>query len=97
MKSLQDAFYNWLSIKVVSDARPLDVSAVETTELFATILRDEHGVSNIAITKDDERWYFIDYVKDGEQQSMKFPIDLIDVMLKQIEAEPEKFKIFPEE
>jgi hypothetical protein len=96
MKSLQDALYNWLSIKVVSDARPLDLSAVETTELFDNILREEHGLKNILVKK-DERWYIVQYEKDGEEKVSKFPIELIDVMLTQIEAEPDKFKIFPEE
>ena len=30
MGSLQDAIYNWLTIKVVADARPNDLAAVET-------------------------------------------------------------------
>lgn len=90
MKSLQDALYNWLSIKVVSDARPKDISAVETTEMFAAILKEEHGLSDVRVEKDFERWYFVHYVKDGEAQSMKFPIDLIDVMLNQIEADQER-------
>lgn len=80
----------------MSDARPLDLSAVETTELFAAILKDEHGLSDVRVEKDNERWYFVHYMKDGEAQSMRFPIDLIEVILNQIEAEPDKFKIFPE-
>ena len=96
MKSLQDALYNWLSIKVVSDVRPLDQSAVETTELFETILIEEHRVSNMIVTK-DERWYTIQYEKDGEKSSAKFPIDFIEGMLTQILQEPDKFKIFPSE
>lgn len=94
MKSLQDALYNWLSIKVVRDVRPLDLSAVETTELFETILKDEHGVSNMLVSK-DERWYTIQFEKDGEEKSSKFPIDFIEVVLNQIMLEPDKFKIFP--
>ncbi|MGJ7923105.1 hypothetical protein [Neobacillus sp. LXY-4] len=96
MKSLQDALYNWLSIKVVSDERPDDLSAIETTELFETILTMEHGINNIHVSK-DERMYFVQYEKDGEEKISQFPIEYIEVMLNQIKAEPDKWKIYPNE
>ena len=40
MKSLQDAIYNWLTIKIVSDARPDDTAALETTQMFEQILAE---------------------------------------------------------
>ena len=96
MKSLQDALYNWLTIKVVSDARPDDGPAKETTTLFEEILTDEYGVKNIQVSK-DERMYSLQFEKDGEERSSKFPIELIEVMLNQIQSEPEKFKIIRKE
>ena len=34
MKSFKMRLYNWLTIKVVSDARPDDIAATETEEMF---------------------------------------------------------------
>ena len=42
MNSLQDTLYNWLSIKVVSDMRPADTAAQETTEMFQGMLEKEY-------------------------------------------------------
>jgi hypothetical protein len=96
MKSLQDALYNWLTIKVVSDERPEDGPAKETTAFFAEILTDEFGVK-VQTVKKDERMYTIEFLRDGNLQQSKFPIDLIDVMLNQIKREPEKFKNYLDE
>lgn len=94
MKSLQDALYNWLTIKVVSDERPEDSSAVETTELFEAMLIEDFKLKNIEVTK-DEVMYYVQYEQDGETKKSRFPIELIEVMLMQIKAEPEKFKNYP--
>jgi hypothetical protein len=96
VKSLQDALYNWLTIKVVSDERPEDFPAVETKELFEDILITEHGLKNIQVLK-DERMYIVNYEKAGEEKISRFPIELIEVMLNQIKDEPEKFQIYPKE
>ncbi|MCQ6275123.1 hypothetical protein JMM81_09130 [Bacillus sp. V3B] len=95
MKSVQDAIYNWLTIRVVCEERPGDLAAVETEEMFWTILEDEHGLSNVTIDK-DEVMYYITYMKDGESSKARFPRELIDVMINQINEEPEKYKIYPE-
>ena len=42
MKSVQDTLYNWLTIKVVCDARPDDTAAKETLNLFEEMLTDDH-------------------------------------------------------
>lgn len=94
MKSLQDALYNWLTIKVVSDERPEDSSAVETTELFTAILVEDFGLKDIEVSK-DEVMYYVHYEQDGEIKKSRFPIELIEVMLIQMKAEPEKFKNYP--
>ena len=47
MKSVQDSLYNWLTIKVVSDARPEDIAATETEEMFLSILTEEHGITDL--------------------------------------------------
>jgi hypothetical protein len=94
MKSLQDALYNWLTIKIVANARPDDYAAIDTYELFDQILKEEHKVSDISIQKDDVM-YYLTYSKDGEQHKARFPIELIDVMHDQIEQEPERYKNYP--
>ncbi|QFT88720.1 hypothetical protein FIU87_08695 [Bacillus sp. THAF10] len=91
MRSIQDTLYNWLTIKVVSEARPEDTSARETTALFKGILYEDHQLSNIEVTKDD-LMYFVEYDKDGERHKVRFPIELIDVMLEQMLDEPEKYQ-----
>lgn len=91
MKSLQDALYNWLSIKVVCDARPDDTAAKETVEMFLTILENEHHVSNIGVTKHEEM-YLVTFQKNGENGSHRFPIDLIDCMIDSINENPERYK-----
>ncbi|MCL6573886.1 MAG: hypothetical protein K6T88_19755, partial [Bacillus sp. (in: Bacteria)] len=60
MKSLQDTLYNWLTIKVVCDARPDDTAARDTLDLFEEMLTVEHHLSNIEI-KTDEIMYYVSY------------------------------------
>ncbi|KAA0548079.1 hypothetical protein FZW96_10130 [Bacillus sp. BGMRC 2118] len=96
MSSLQDTLYNWLTIKVVADVRVDDMAAQDTVKLFYDVLTEEHGISEIAV-KRDEHMYEVFYVLQGEQKKTRFPVELIDVMLEQMEAEPEKFINYPKE
>jgi hypothetical protein len=96
MKSLQDAIYNWLTIKIVSDARPDDTAAVETTQLFENILAEEHKVQSHEM-KRDALMYYVTVVQEGESKEYRFPRDLIEVMLDQIRQEPDKYVNYPEE
>ena len=94
MKSLQDAIYNWLTIKVVSDARPDDTAAKDTSDLFLEILTNEHHLSGIEVTT-DETFYYVSYLLDGESQKKRFPIEVIEFFLEQINKEPEKYENYP--
>jgi hypothetical protein len=94
MKSLQDALYNWLTIKVVADARPDDEAAQETEAFFAEILKNDFQVTHIEVSK-DEVMYLIKFQKDNEPKTVRFPVELIDVMLEQINREPEKYINYP--
>ncbi|MCA1029916.1 hypothetical protein LCL95_02570 [Bacillus timonensis] len=96
MQSLQDALYNWLTIKVVAEARPDDQAAQETYELFTEILTEEHTIKEVNVSKDDVM-YYVSYEKDNETKKARFPIELIDVMHDQMEQEPEKFQNYPSE
>jgi hypothetical protein len=94
MKSLQDALYNWLTIKVVADARPDDQAARETESFFAAILKNDFQITNLHITK-DKAMYLITFEKDDQQKTARFPVELIEVMLEQINSEPEKYANYP--
>lgn len=96
MKSLQDAIYNWLTIKIVSDARPDDTAARETAELFEKILAEEHEVESHEM-KRDALMYYVTVQQGGNTKEYRFPRDLIEVMLDQIRQEPDKYVNYPEE
>ncbi|WHY87944.1 hypothetical protein QNH39_08945 [Neobacillus novalis] len=96
MKSLQDALYNWLTIKVVCDARPEDSAAKETLEFFDDMLTNQHHVSNIETTT-DEMMYYLSYQQGEEIKKARYPRELIEIMLDQINNEPEKYENYPTE
>lgn len=91
MQSLQDTLYNWLTIKVVCDARPADTAAKDTRILFEQLLHEQHHIEIIAVRK-EEPFYFVEFRRGSEKKTDRFPIELIEVMLEQINAEPEKYK-----
>ncbi|NRD78733.1 hypothetical protein HPT25_15330 [Bacillus sp. BRMEA1] len=93
MTSLHDVLYNWLTIKVVCDARPEDTAAKETLDHFDKILHSEYEVEKIDITKDDVM-YFLSYQHKEEEKKTRFPRELIEIMLNQINKEPEKYVNF---
>ncbi|MCM3568760.1 hypothetical protein [Neobacillus mesonae] len=90
MRSVQDVIYNWLTIKVVCDERPDDTAALETKDHFEEVLSSEYKVSNIKITKDDSM-YYVSYELGDESKKTRFPRELIEIMLNQINQEPEKY------
>ncbi len=94
MKSLQDTLYNWLTIKVVCDARPDDSAAKETKDLFEKALSEDLGVTDIEVNKEDPM-YFVSYTINGEQKKQRYPIELIDIMLNQINENPERYENLP--
>jgi hypothetical protein len=94
MKSLQDTLYNWLTIKVVCNERPDDTAAVDTEKMFLDMLTDDHGVSNIEI-ETDEVMYYLHYDHNGERKKSRYPRELIEIMLNQINEDPEKYENYP--
>ncbi|MEH7483614.1 hypothetical protein V7157_21615 [Neobacillus drentensis] len=93
MKSVQDTLYNWLTIKVVCDARPDDTAARDTLILFEEMIADLQ-LSNIEVTKDDVM-YYVSYQQGVETKKTRYPQELIEVMLNQINQEPEKYENYP--
>lgn len=95
MKSVQDTLYNWLTIKVVVDERPDDTAAVDTEKMFYDMLVEDQGIQNIEVTT-DAVMYYVHYDLDGERKSNRFPRELIEVMLNQINESPERYENYPE-
>ena len=95
MKSLQDTLYNWLTIKVVVDERPDDTAAVDTERMFYDMLVEDQGIQNIEVTT-DAVMYYVHYDLGGERKSNRFPRELIEVMLNQINESPERYANYPE-
>lgn len=95
MKSVQDSLYNWLTIKVVSDARPEDLAATETEEMFLRILKEEHGITDLIINKEEE-FYDLSYRLKDESKTTRFPRELVEGMLEQINESPDRYKIYPQ-
>lgn len=87
---LQDAVYNWLTIKVVAQARPDDTAAQETEQFFADLLREDHAMDQIAFTKEDDV-YTVTCTANNESRTFRFPAELIEAMLDQINREPDKY------
>ncbi|UOY93774.1 hypothetical protein MUG87_06550 [Ectobacillus sp. JY-23] len=91
MRSIQDALYNWLTIKTVAEARPDDEAAKETYALFADMLFHEHGVTETKLEKYEEM-YMVYYTAHGLEKTARFPSELIDCYVEQMEREPQKFQ-----
>jgi hypothetical protein len=95
MMSLQDKLYNWLTIKVVVDARPEDTAARDTMNMFEQLLADENDIQSPEVTMDEDM-YYIEVKSNEQQKTYRFPRELIEVMLNQISDEPEKYVNYPE-
>ena len=95
MNSIQDAIYNWLTIKAVCEERPEDKAARETENMFLAILEEDYKVSDIMIKVDDVM-YHVSYMKDSERFKTRFPKELIEVMINQINDSPEKYVNYPD-
>ncbi|EMA6341313.1 hypothetical protein ACO11K_001155 [Bacillus cytotoxicus] len=80
MHSVQDALYNWLTIKIIVEARPDDIAAQETYELFHNILYEDHQLKNVKVEKREEM-YIVTYEKEKEMGYARFPLELIDCFI----------------
>jgi hypothetical protein len=96
LKTLKDALYNWLTIKIVCNARPDDTAAKETTDLFEEILLSQHGVTEMEISE-DKTMYHVSYKHEGEIKKDRFPIVLAEITLNFIEENPERYENYPDE
>lgn len=84
---LKDALFNWLQIKVVSEARPEDKAALDTYQFFSEILREDHHVTDPVASKEEDQ-YVVRYLREGKEEMETFDAYLVDLLLMQIESEP---------
>lgn len=88
---LEDALFNWLQIKVVSEARPNDRSAKDTLNFFTDIISEDHQVTQMEYSK-DATMYTLRYTVGDARKLQMYPIELVEQLLEAIENEP-KFNI----
>ena len=96
MNSLMDAVYNWLTIRIVYDARPEDTAARDTVHLFEQTLEADHGVDRYSYEKKDG-WYTVVFTKDGNADELRFREEMVEIMLKQVLSHPERYQQLPSE
>jgi hypothetical protein len=85
---LQDALFNWLQMKIVSDARPLDGAAKETLDFFGIILTEDHHLSEIDAGIEDETKLYIRYNVNGESTKQSFDRERAEQLLTDINSNP---------
>lgn len=85
---LQDALFNWLQIKMVADARPDDRAAADTVDFFATILREDHHMTEFDIVLVDNTMVHINYVIDGKAKKQMVPRESAEQLLHDIRSNP---------
>jgi hypothetical protein len=85
---LQDALFNWLQIKVVSEARVDDHAAKDTLDFFEQILSEDHLLSDFQVTQTDETKYHVQYTQEGEIKQKQFDRERIDQLLTDINSNP---------
>ena len=86
---LGDAFFNWLQMHIVSQARPDDEAAKETLDFFALILREDHGVHNLTILpEEDHTRIWFGYEQAGEYHRHCFDRESAEKLLDDINSNP---------
>ncbi|MFE5319899.1 hypothetical protein ACFQ88_14430 [Paenibacillus sp. NPDC056579] len=84
---LEDAFFNWLQMKIVSEARPDDRAAEDTRLFFEEILREDHSVTSYQITDDDSK-IVITYQIGEEVKKLQFEKEYAEQLLTDINSNP---------
>jgi hypothetical protein len=85
---LQDALFNWLQMKIVSDARPDDGAAKETLDFFGIILTEDHLLSEVVVGNENEDKLYIQFVQDGESRKQLFDRERAEQLLTDINSNP---------
>ncbi|MDB5052298.1 MAG: hypothetical protein JWM44_348 [Bacilli bacterium] len=85
---LQDALFNWLQMKIVSDARPDDGAAKETLDFFAQILSEDHKLTRFDVSDKDETMIYIQFETDGTSKRQMFDRERAEQLLTDINSNP---------
>jgi hypothetical protein len=85
---LQDALFNWLQMKIVSDARPEDGAAKETLDFFGIILSEDHHLSEVTVGVEDKSKLYIEFLIDGERKKQLFDRERAEQLLTDINSNP---------
>jgi hypothetical protein len=85
---LQDALFNWLQIKIVSDARPEDGAAKETLGFFEQILTEDHKLTSFSISGSDETMLYVQYEVDGKSKKQMIDRERAEQLLTDINSNP---------
>lgn len=83
----RDALFNWLQIQIVWNARPNDASAKDTAKFFQTMLEEDHQITELKLEK-QETMYEIHYQQSGDEQTISFPAEMAEKLLRDITEEP---------
>lgn len=87
--NLQDTFFNWLQMHIVSEARPSDEAAKETLDFFAMMLHEDHGVSQIELVDEtDPMKIHISYEREGAKSRHSFDRESAEKLLDDINGNP---------
>lgn len=87
--NLQDTFFNWLQMQIVSEARPSDEAAKETLDFFAMMLHEDHGVCHIELVDEtDPMKIHISYEREGIKSRQSFDRESAEKLLDDINANP---------
>lgn len=87
---LESALFNWVSIRIVADARPNDRSAADTADFFATILREDHHLTDFHIALIDDTMVHVQYeTEDGTSKRHMFDRFSAEQLLHDINATPQ--------
>src|SRR4051812_12364897 len=86
--TLQDALFNWLQIKIVSEARTDDQAAKDTLEFFEQILKEDHHLTNFEVALTDETMVHLQYEADGKVKKQMFSRESVEKLLEDINSNP---------
>lgn len=85
---LQDALFNWLQIKLVSEARTEDRAARETLDFFEQILREDHHLDRFDIVEQDDTSIVIETHCGDQISRQKIDRERAEQLLDSINENP---------
>lgn len=84
--TLDDAIFNWLQIRYVSEQRSDDGAAKDTLQFFNEILEEDFKLQDINVSIDDGM-YVVNFVHEGKEREKRHPVDFVRQLCIDIESE----------